>query len=134
MTTRMNVSYGQPLEATLGFSRARRIGNIVALTGAAPIAPDGGVHAPGDMYAQTVRSLEIIRDVLQRAGATLEDVIRTRILVTDIDRWEEAARAHGEVFGAVRPACTFMQVSRFIHPDWLVEIEADAVLASASSL
>lgn len=128
MKTRENISYGQPLEAKLGFSRARRVGNILALTGAAPIAPDGGVHAPGDMYAQTVRSLEIIQDVLARAGAKLEDVVRTRILVTDITRWEEAARAHGEVFGAVRPACTFFQVSRFINPEWLVEIEADAVL------
>lgn len=128
MTTRENVSYGHPLEAKLGFSRARRVGNIVALTGAAPIAPDGSVHAPGNVYAQAVRSLEIIQDVLAKAGARLEDVVRTRVMVTDIERWEEAARAHGEVFGEIRPACTFMQVSRFIHPEWLVEIEADAVV------
>ncbi|WP_022662575.1 RidA family protein [Paucidesulfovibrio longus] len=132
MTRRENISYGHPLEAKLGFSRARRVGDILALTGCAPIAPDGSVHAPGDMYAQTVRSLEIIQDVLARAGAGLEDVVRTRIMVTDMERWEEAARAHGEVFGEVRPACTFLQVCRFINPEWLVEIEADAVMGVAA--
>jgi enamine deaminase RidA (YjgF/YER057c/UK114 family) len=125
---RKNISYGRQLESEIGFSRGCRVGNIIAVSGTAPIAEDGSVHAPGDVYAQTQRCLEIVRDVLEQAGAKMEQVIRTRVMVTDMARWQEAARAHGEFFGRIRPAATFVQVSRFIHPDWLVEIEADAVL------
>jgi len=125
---RQTVTYGQPLETEIGFSRACRAGNLVAVTATAPIAPDGSVAAPGDLYGQTKRSLEIIADVLARAGARLDQVIRTRLFITDMERWKEAARAHGEVFGAIKPACSFLGATRFIHPEWLVEIEADAVV------
>ena len=122
------VSSGSPLEPRIGFSRAVRVGGIVAVAGTAPIAADGGTAAPGDVGGQTRRCLAIIAAALAEAGASLDQVIRTRIMLTDIDRWQEAAAAHGEVFGAIRPACTFIGVARFIDPDWLVEIEADAVM------
>lgn len=125
---RKTVTYGQPLETEIGFSRACRVGNTVAVTGTAPIAPDGSVAAPGDLYGQTRRSLEIIADVLAQAGAGLDAVIRTRIFLTDMSRWKEAARAHGEVFGQIKPATSFIGTSALINPGWLVEIEADAVI------
>jgi enamine deaminase RidA (YjgF/YER057c/UK114 family) len=111
----------------MGFSRAVRVGSLVAIAGTAPITPEGGVAAPGDVYGQTKRCIEIIEQAVTDAGLSLSSVIRTRVMLTDISRWEEAARAHGEVFAAVRPACTFVEVSRFINPDWLVELEADCV-------
>lgn len=123
-----SITHGTALEREIGYSRARRIGNTVAVTGTAPIAEDDGVYAPGNMYEQAKRSLTIIRDVLELAGASLENVIRTRILVTDMERWQEAAKAHGEFFGDIQPACTFAEVNRFINPEWLIEIEADAVM------
>jgi enamine deaminase RidA (YjgF/YER057c/UK114 family) len=95
--------------------------------GTAPIPSEGGVAAPGDVYGQTRWCLEIIKQAVTDSGLSLSSVIRTRVMLTDISRWEEAARAHGEVFAAVRPACTFVEVSRFIHPDWLIELEADCV-------
>ena len=126
--SRKLVSSGSYLEPQIGFSRAVRVGNIVAVAGTAPIAESGGTAGPGDVYAQTRRCLEIGLIALNDAGARPEDVIRSRILLTDITRWEEAARAHGEVFSDIRPACTFMEVSRFIDPQWLVETELDAVI------
>ena len=125
---RKRVSSGSPLEPEIGFSRAVRVGSIIAVSGTAPILPGGGTAAPGDVYGQTRRCLEIIREALALAGGRLEQVVRTRVMLTDIDTWREAARAHGECFGAVRPACTFVEVSRFIDPDWLVEVEADCVV------
>ncbi len=125
---RKNVTYGQPLEREIGFSRAVRVGNIIAVTGSAPSAKDGSVHCPGDLYEQTKRSLEIIKDVVEQAGGKIEHVIRTRIFLTDISRWKEAAKAHGEVFCDILPATTFVEVSGLINPEWLVEIEADAVI------
>jgi len=104
-----------------------RVGSIVAVSGTAPIAPDGSVAAPGDVYGQTRRCLDIIARAVGEAGLGLHSVIRTRVMLTDISRWEEAARAHGEVFSAVKPACTFVEVKRLIDPGWLVEIEADCV-------
>lgn len=101
------VSSGSPLEPGIGFSRAVRAGAFLAVAGTAPIAPDGGVAAPGDVYGQTKRCLEIIAQAIADAGFTLQDVIRTRVMLTDISRWEQAARAHGEVFASVKPACTF---------------------------
>ncbi|HEX7044296.1 MAG TPA: RidA family protein [Burkholderiales bacterium] len=121
------VSSGSPFEPKIGFSRAVRVGPYVAISGTAPIAPDGGVAAPGDVYAQTKRCLEIIAQAIAGAGLTLESVIRTRVMLTDISRWEEAARAHGEVFGNIRPASTFVEVKGLINREWLVEIEADCV-------
>lgn len=127
MTGRRLVSSGSPLEPRIGFSRAVRAGGLIAVAGTAPIAPGGGTASPGDVGGQTRRCLEIVAAALAEAGASLDQVIRTRIMLTDIDRWQEAASVHGEVFGAIRPACTFVGVARFIDPAWLVEIEADAV-------
>lgn len=127
---RQLVSSGSPLEPEIGFSRAVRVGPFVAIAGTAPIAPGGGTAAPGDVYGQTVRCLDIIAAALREAGGVAENVVRTRIMLTDMTRWREAARAHGEMFREVRPACTFVQVSGFIDPAWLVEIEADCVVES----
>jgi enamine deaminase RidA (YjgF/YER057c/UK114 family) len=127
--TRTNISSGSPLEAPIGFSRATRIGNIIAVSGTAPIAENGATVCPGDVYGQTRRCLAIIERAIAAAGGSLTQVLRTRVMLTDITRWEEAARAHGEVFGQIRPACTFVQVAGFIRADWLVEVEADCVLA-----
>ncbi|HEX2649982.1 MAG TPA: RidA family protein [Burkholderiales bacterium] len=122
------ISSGSPFEPQIGFSRAVRVGNVVAVSGTAPIAPDGGVAAPGDMYGQTRRCLEIISEAIAKAGLTLDSVIRTRVMLTDMSRWREAARAHGEVFGNVRPASTFVEVKGLVDKAWLVEIEADCIL------
>lgn len=121
------ISSGSQFEPRIGFSRAVRVGPIVAVSGTAPIAADGSVAAPGDVYGQTRRCLEIIARAIGEAGLGLQNVIRTRVMLTDISRWEEAARAHGEVFSGVKPASTFVEVSRLIDPGWLVEIEADCV-------
>ena len=126
--SRKNVSLHSALEGKIGFSRAVRIGNIIAVTGTAPTNEDGSVHAPGEVYRQAKRCLEIIEQALTEAGSGLEDVIRTRILLTDISTWEEAARAHAEYFSSIKPATTFVTVSAFIDPEWLIEIEADAVI------
>jgi enamine deaminase RidA (YjgF/YER057c/UK114 family) len=125
---RQVVSSGSPLEPDIGFSRATRSGAHVAVAGTAPIGDDGTTVAPGDVYAQAVRCLDIVEAALREAGASLGDVVRTRIMLTDVDRWQEAARAHGERFSEVRPACTFVEVSRFIDPAWLVEVEVDAII------
>ncbi len=104
-----------------------RVGDWLAVSGTAPLNPDGKTSHPGDLYAQTRRSLEIVATAVVEAGLSLEDVVRTRVMLTDISRWREAGRAHGAFFGAIRPACTFVQVSGFIDPEWLVEIEADCI-------
>ena len=121
------VSSGSPFEPRIGFSRAVRVGSFLAIAGTAPIAPGGGVAAVGDVYGQTKRCLEIIAQAVADAGLSLSSVVRTRVMLTDISRWEEAARAHGEVFSAIRPACTFVEVKGFINAEWLVELEADCV-------
>ena len=125
---RQLISSGSPFEKSIGFSRAVRVGNVIAVSGTAPIAPGGGTAYPGDLYRQTRACLDIIKAAIEKAGGRLEDVIRTRIMLIDISRWQEAARAHGELFSDIRPASTFVQVSRFIDADWLVEIEADCVV------
>ena len=125
---RKNITYNQPLEKEIGFSRAVRIDNIIAVTGTAPIAKDGSVQSPGNVYKQAKRCLDIIKNVLEKAGGQLEDVIRTRIFLKDMSTWKDAAKAHGEFFSKIQPASTFVQVSGFINPKWLIEIEADAVL------
>ena len=121
------ISSGSPFESKIGFSRAVRVGPYVAVSGTAPIAPDGGVAAPGDLYGQTRRCLEIIAQAIGKVGLGLDSVIRTRVMLTDISRWQEAARAHGEVFGAIKPASTFVEVKGLIDKGWLVEIEADCI-------
>jgi enamine deaminase RidA (YjgF/YER057c/UK114 family) len=125
---RQLISSGSPFEKPIGFSRAVRVGNTIAVSGTAPIAPGGGTAYPGDLYRQTLTCIEIIKDAIEKAGGCLEDVIRTRIMLVDITRWQEAASAHGKFFGDIRPASTFVEVSRFIDADWLVEVEADCVV------
>jgi enamine deaminase RidA (YjgF/YER057c/UK114 family) len=121
------VASGSAYEPQIGFSRAVRVGPFVAVSGTAPIAPDGSVAAPDNLYGQTKRCLQIIAQAIAEAGLTLDDVIRTRLMLTDISRWKEAARAHGEFFSAVRPASTFVEVKGLIERGWLVEIEADCI-------
>ena len=125
---RRRVSTGSPYEPLIGISRAVRAGRFVAVAGTAPLGPDGRTVAPGDAAAQARRCFEIVGQALEAAGAHLADVVRTRILLTRIEDWQQVARVHGEFFRAVRPANTVMQVSRFIDPEWLVEVEADAVV------
>ena len=127
--SRKLVSSGSYLEPVIGFSRAVRVGNIVVVGGTAPIKAEGGTAAIGDVYGQTKRCLEIVAKAFADAGARLEDVTRTRIILTDIALWKDAARAHAEVFGVIRPVTTLMQVAAIVDPDWLVEIEAEAVIA-----
>jgi len=122
------VSSGSPYEPKVGISRAVRAGAIVTVAGTAPLGPDGQTVGRGDAGAQARRCLEIIAAALERAGAGLQHVVRTRILLTRIEDWQAVAAVHGEFFRDIRPANTIMQVSRFIDPDWLVELEADAVI------
>ena len=124
---RQTVSSGSTYEPRIGFSRAVRVGDVVAVAGTAPIGPDGSTVGPGDLYQQTARCLDIIQDAVEQTGLTLDNVVRTRIMLTDLSQWEEAARAHGDRFTDIRPAATFVQVAGFLDPNWLVEIEADAI-------
>jgi enamine deaminase RidA (YjgF/YER057c/UK114 family) len=126
--TRRLVTSGSRYEPVIGFSRAVRAGRHVSVSGTAPIGPDGKTVAPGDAAGQARRCFEIIRAALEQAGAGLADVVRTRMMVTRIEDWEKVGAVHGEFFREVRPASTIVQVSRLIDPDWLVEIEADAIV------
>jgi enamine deaminase RidA (YjgF/YER057c/UK114 family) len=129
---RQTVRSGSPYEPTIGFSRAVRIGNMIAVGGTAPIGADGTTVGIGDPAAQTRRCIEIARAALEEAGGRLSDVIRTRIFFTRREDWEAIGRAHGEAFGAVMPASTMVMAAGFIDPDWLVEIEFDAIVSGAS--
>jgi enamine deaminase RidA (YjgF/YER057c/UK114 family) len=113
----------------LGFSRAVRVGDMVFVSGCAPIAKDGSVAFPGDVKAQTKRCLDIIEGALTQAGADIKHVVRTRVFLTDMSRWKEAGEAHGEVFKDIEPATSFLGASALINPEWLVEVEADAVIS-----
>ena len=124
---RKRVSSGSYLEPIIGFSRAVRVGDRVVVAGTAPIGPDGQTVGD-DVYTQSIRCLEIIKDALEQAGATLDHVTRTRILLTGQADFDAAARAHGEYFANVRPACTTMRVVGFVDPAWLVEFEAEAII------
>ena len=124
---RQLISSGSPYEPRVGISRAVRVGSIIAVSGTAPLL-DGRTVGKGDPAAQARRCLEIIKEALEKAGTSMDHVIRTRTLLTRIEDWQAVAAVHGEFFGAIRPANTIMQVSRFIDPDWLVEFEADAVV------
>jgi len=128
LPTRQRVSTGSPFEPKVGISRAIRSGAVIAVTGTAPLGPDGKTVAKGDPAAQARRCFEIVQAAIEALGGQLSDVLRTRILLTRIEDWQPVAAVHGEFFGAIRPASTIMQVVRFIDPDWLVEIEADAIV------
>jgi len=115
--------------APIGFSRAVRVGDLVFVSGCAPVAPDGSVAAPGDMKGQTKRCIEIIEAALQAAGSDVKHVVRTRVFLTDMSRWKEAGEAHDETFKDIKPACSFLGTNALINPGWLVEVEADAVVS-----
>ncbi|MCK0166858.1 Rid family hydrolase [Jannaschia sp. S6380] len=126
---RQLVSNGNPMEAVVGFSRAVRVGRHVAVGGTAPVDAQGRTVGPGDLHAQARRCFEIAQEVLATAGAGLEDVVRTRLILTDIERWKEAIEARKAFCLDARPVDTIMAVTRFVNPEWLIEIEVDAIIA-----
>ncbi len=126
---RQLISNGNPMENVVGFSRAVKVGNFIAVGGTAPVDQDGKTVGVGDVYLQTKQCFEIIKAALEQAGSGLHDIVRTRVILTDIDDWKRAIEARKLYCLDARPADTIMAVDRFVNPDWLVEIEVDAVVA-----
>ena len=127
--TRILVSNGNPMETVVGFSRAVRVGPFIAVGGTAPVDSDGQTVGVGDVYQQTKQCFEIIKRALEDAGSGLQDIVRTRVILTDIDNWEQAIEARKLYCKDTRPVDTIMAIDRFVNPEWLVEIEVDAVVA-----
>ena len=127
-TGRELISNGNPMESVVGFSRAVRVGNVIAVGGTAPVDAEGKTVGVGDVFEQTMRCFEIIKDALDRAGSGLEDIVRTRVILTDIDNWKQAIEARKLYCRESRPVDTIMAINRFVNPEWLVEIEVDAIV------
>jgi enamine deaminase RidA (YjgF/YER057c/UK114 family) len=129
---RQNIASGAPWEPVVGYSRAVRVGDHVYVSGTTATDAQGAIVGVGDPYAQTRQIIANLKSALERSGARLEDVVRTRIFVTDIAQWEAVGRAHGETFATIRPVCTMVEVSRLIAPEIMVEIEADAIVGAGA--
>ena len=129
---RVLVSNGNPMETIVGFSRAVRVGPYISIGGTAPVDSDGKTVGIGDPAVQARRCLEIIKEALENAGSSMDDVVRTRVILTNIDDWKSVIKVRAAYFKDIRPVDTIMQVSRFVNPEWLVEIEADAVISDGS--